>query len=252
MKKSLIYKSITIIAALLIVVAGIFLFRRFSENEKKDATPENNPGTVDILSDESFGKTNIPVLEEPEKIPAETNPKPEATAEAKKEPTLISEPAKNSDSDSLKIIDKLLSGGFQAASGRKIDTIIIHSSYDAIGSDPYSVNGVISEYKDAGVSAHYLIARGGTVYRLVRDQDIAYHAGVSRLPDGRTNVNEISLGIELINTKSGKFTESQYAALNSLIETLKVKYKIKYVLGHNQIAPGRKDDPWNFDWSKID
>jgi N-acetyl-anhydromuramyl-L-alanine amidase AmpD len=248
MKKSLIYKSITIIAALLIIAAVIFLPRRFSGKEKKNITAENNPGTADILSDESFGKANVPATEEPEKTPEKSE------AETQKE-SVTAEPPKNTDdeaSQKLVIVDKLLSGGFQAASGRKIDTIIIHSSYDAIGSDPYSVNGIISEFKSYGVSAHYLIARDGTIYRLVKESDIAYHAGVSQTPDGRTNVNDFSIGIELINTKGGKFTENQYAALNILIDSLKAKYKIKYVLGHNQIAPGRKDDPWNFDWGKLD
>lgn len=245
-------KIIYILVVLAIGAIAFFIFKSFSRESKKKISINSDENSADILSDESFGKADVSLPPQPGKTPEEANPKPEATTETKKEPAPVPEPAKNSGSDSLKIIDKLLAGGFQKASGRKIDTIIIHSSYDAIGSDPYSVSGVISEYKSYGVSAHYLIARDGTIYRLVKESDIAYHAGVSRLPDGRTNVNEISLGIELINTKDGKFTENQYAALNSLIGSLKAKYKIKYVLGHNQIAPGRKDDPWNFDWGKID
>ncbi|OGI16320.1 MAG: hypothetical protein A2Z52_02125 [Candidatus Moranbacteria bacterium RBG_19FT_COMBO_42_6] len=145
-----------------------------------------------------------------------------------------------------------MSDGFQRSSGRSINAIIIHSSYDALGNDPFDVDGLVKEYESYGVSAHYLVDRGGTIYRLVEDKNIAYHAGVSSLPDGRTNVNELSIGIELMNTKDGNFTEKQYEALNELISHIKGKYKIKYVLGHNQIASGRKDDPWNFDWKKID
>ena len=78
-----------------------------------------------------------------------------------------------------KIVNKFISWGFQKSSGRKIDTIIIHSTYDAIGNDPYSIDGIIAEYKQYGVSAHYLIGRDGTIYHLVADQNIAYHAGVS-------------------------------------------------------------------------
>jgi len=151
----------------------------------------------------------------------------------------------------LKITNKLVDFGFKQAAGRSIDTIIIHSTYDAVGGDPFSVSGVIVEYKSYGVSPHYLIGRDGTIYRLVEDKNIAYHAGVAKTPDGRTNVNEFSIGIELINTKTDKVTDAQYAALNDLIDQLKGEYKIKYVLGHNQIAPGRKDDPWNFDWKKL-
>ncbi|KKQ40354.1 MAG: N-acetylmuramyl-L-alanine amidase, negative regulator of AmpC, AmpD [Candidatus Moranbacteria bacterium GW2011_GWC2_37_73] len=86
---------------------------------------------------------------------------------------------------------------------------------------------------------------------MVTDQNIAWHAGVSKVPDGRTNVNDFSIGIEMINTKDGKYTDDQYAALNSLIVTLKKKYKIKYILGHNEIAPDRKTDPWGIEWNKV-
>lgn len=149
------------------------------------------------------------------------------------------------------IINKNISWGYQSASGRLIDTIVIHSSYDALGDDPYSVSGLIAEYKQYGVAAHYLIDRQGNIYQLVKDKNIAYHAGVSSVPDGRSNVNNFSIGIELMNTKSDKFTSKQYDSLSRLVDYLKSEYKIKYTLGHNQIAPERKDDPWNFDWSKI-
>lgn len=154
-------------------------------------------------------------------------------------------------SKSFKIIDRLVGFGFEKNSGRKIDTLIVHSSYDAIGSEPYSVSGLIAEYKSYGVSPHYLIDREGNVYRLVADQNIAYHAGESKVPDGRTNVNDFSLGVEIMTTKTDKPTSAQYAALNGLIAYLKGKYEFKYILGHDDIAPGRKDDPWNFDWSKV-
>jgi len=151
----------------------------------------------------------------------------------------------------LKVVDKLIDFGYQNIASRDIDTIIVHSSYDALGQDKFSVSGIIKEYEEYGVSAHYLISRDGTVYRLVADKNIAYHAGISKVPDGRTGVNNFSIGIELINTKTDKFTEMQYQSLKKLIIQLKNNYKIKYVLGHNQVAPGRKDDPWNFDWKKI-
>ena len=106
-------------------------------------------------------------------------------------------------------------------------------------------------YKDYGVSAHYIIDRSGKVYRLVDENNIAYHAGVSQVPDGRKNVNTFSLGVEIINTKSEPPNSNQYSALNDLTKYLKKKYDLKYILGHNQIAPDRKDDPWNFNWKKI-
>lgn len=151
----------------------------------------------------------------------------------------------------MKIVNKLMSSGFQKATGRKIDTVIVHSSYCAVGADPFDVGCVIGEYKDYGVSAHYLIGRDGTVYRLVDEKNIAWHAGVAKVPDGRTDVNSFSIGIEIINTKSDKFSSDQYSALNKLLAQIKSEYSIKYILGHDQVAPGRKDDPWNIDWDKV-
>lgn len=158
---------------------------------------------------------------------------------------------KENENSSAKIVSKFISWGFQKSNNRKIDTIIIHSAYDAIGNDPYSIDGIIAEYKQYGVSAHYLVGRDGTIYHLVADQDIAYHAGVSKMPDGRADVNNFSIGIEMANTNEDKFTRDQYAAVNQLIVSLGKKYPIKNILGHSDIAPGRKTDPWNIDWSKV-
>jgi AmpD protein len=155
-------------------------------------------------------------------------------------------------SKTVNIQSKLVSFGFSAPNKpRTIDTIVLHSSYDAIGTDSYSVSGVIAEWKDAGVAPHYLIARDGQIYRLVKDENIAYHAGVSKVPDGRTNVNDFSIGIEILNTKTDTYTDAQYISVKKLIASLKEQYAIKYILGHDDIAPDRKSDPWNFDWKKL-
>lgn len=190
----------------------------------------------------------------PEKNEAE-RPAKEKTDVANQEKTTgeISTDLEKKNPDNPEFIKQsLVSWGFTPVSQRKIDTIIVHSSYDALGKEPYDVDGILEEYKQYGVSAHYLIDRSGNVYQLVKNNNIAYHAGASSVPDGRTNVNDFSIGIELVNTKTDKYTSPQYESLNKLIEVLSKQYKIKYVLGHDEIAPGRKDDPWNFDWKKID
>src|SRR3989339_1870866 len=92
--------------------------------------------------------------------------------------------------DEPKIINKLADWGFSKSDNRKIDTIIIHSSYNAVGSDVHDLDDIIyKEYKPYGVSPHYIISREGKIYRLVEDKNIAYHAGESKVPDGRTGVN---------------------------------------------------------------
>lgn len=171
-----------------------------------------------------------------------------------KTPEKVALPAKDDSSGAEvgKVINKLTSWGYTKATDRKIDTMIVHSSYDSLGDNPYSVSGIIDIYRQYEVSAHYLIARDGVIYRLVEDKNIAWHAGASKMPDGRTNVNDFSIGVEMINTKDGKYTDEQYDALNELIASLKNKYSIKNILGHDDIAPGRKTDPWGIEWNKVD
>lgn len=152
----------------------------------------------------------------------------------------------------LAITNRLMSTGFAVPSkARTIDTIVLHSSYNPNGGDAYGVSELVKIYESYGVSAHYLIDRGGKVYRLVEDKNIAYHAGASKMPDGRKDVNDFSIGIEMMNKEDTQYTKSQYQAVNDLVAYLKQKHAIKYVVGHGDIAPTRKTDPWNFDWKKL-
>lgn len=196
--------------------------------------------------------TEKPAEEEVVK-PEEVFPPPEEEV-SPKEKIAEKEPKQNQVLKNPPIIDRILEWGHKAPSTpRLIDTIIIHSSYDALGENPYSVDGVIYEYKLYKVAPHYLIDRRGVIYRLVEDENIAYHAGKGKMPDGRTNINDFSIGIELINTKTGSPNEIQYQSLVQLVKYLQQKYIVPLIniLGHNQIAPERKTDPWNFDWQKF-
>ncbi len=225
-----------------------------SINELPQSNEQQTPNAETQLSENSQITENKEPVVEPKKnesLKTETpsQVKPQENKETEK--TSDTNEGKELNNASGEIVSKLINWGFQAADSRNIDTIIVHSSYDAAGKDPYDIEGIIAEYKQYEVSAHYLIGRDGTIYQLVADKNIAYHAGVSKTPDGRSNVNSFSIGVEMVNTKEGKFTDAQYRALNKLIAKEKQKYKIKYVLGHDDIAPGRKTDPWNIDWSKV-
>jgi len=150
----------------------------------------------------------------------------------------------------LKIIDKTVNFGMKSVDNRVIDAIIIHSVYNASEGDKYDVDLVIKEFSHYGVSSHYVIGRDGTIYQLVREKNISYQAGKSSLPDGRTNVNSCSIGIEIITSKDSLDapTEFQIKSLTALVKDIQSRYKIKYVLRHSDIAPGRKTDPWNMNW----
>ncbi|TKC05002.1 N-acetylmuramoyl-L-alanine amidase [Pedobacter frigoris] len=106
--------------------------------------------------------------------------------------------------------------------------------------------------KKEGVSSHYLIGRDGKVVQLVNDYLRANHAGVSKWGN-ETDLNSSSIGIELDNTGSEPFSDSQINALISLLTDLKKRYNIPTAnfIGHADVAPGRKNDPKNFPWKKL-
>ena len=107
------------------------------------------------------------------------------------------------------------------------------------------------------VSSHFVISQNGRVYRLVQDNQIAWHAGKSCWGKYK-NLNKNSIGIELVN-KGHKFgyTNFKNQQLSSLIRICKKlirKYKIKKgnIVGHSDIAPLRKVDPGEkFPWEKL-
>lgn len=103
------------------------------------------------------------------------------------------------------------------------------------------------------VSAHYLIARDGTVYQLVDESKRAWHGGLSYW-GGQTDLNSASLGIELDNTGEEDFPAVQIDALVALLERVTARHAIprSNLLAHGDIAPGRKVDPnRRFPWAQL-
>ncbi|MBL8493854.1 MAG: N-acetylmuramoyl-L-alanine amidase [Rhodocyclaceae bacterium] len=103
------------------------------------------------------------------------------------------------------------------------------------------------------VSAHYLIGRDGTLYQLVDERRRAWHAGASWW-GGNRDINSASIGIELDNDGEVAFPEPQIAALLALLDDLRTRYAIPAanVLGHADVAPGRKADPSRqFPWRRL-
>lgn len=249
-----------IISSLIAILAFSLLlwgFFHFKKGQKVLVYENTDQSATNIVKDEGMENDKINTeMDEMESITepvAPNNPieKKDIGDEVVEKKVEIEMAKEKESTDSLKIKDALVSWGFASSKGRKIDTVVLHSSYNALGGDKYDLDKLIAEYQEYGVAPHYVIDREGNIFRLVKDSNIAYHAGESQVPDGRNGVNTFSLGIELINTMEDKYTASQYQAVNDLIVFLKNKYEIKYVLGHNQIAPGRKTDPWNINWSKI-
>lgn len=107
------------------------------------------------------------------------------------------------------------------------------------------------EIYTAKVSAHFLIRRDGELIQFVSCNKRAWHAGVSQWQH-RERCNDFSVGIELEGCDFETFEAAQYDTLNQLIISLKRSYPIKHIVGHSNIAPGRKTDPGPFfEWAKI-
>ena len=105
----------------------------------------------------------------------------------------------------------------------------------------------------AEVSAHYVIGREGDVYQMLNDYVRAWHAGVGKWGTV-TDLNSISLGIELDNNGKEPFTEPQIYSLLNLLDTLKRRYNIPTAnfIAHSDIAPSRKVDPSAFfPWKRL-
>lgn len=139
------------------------------------------------------------------------------------------------------------SPNFRHAEGRKVTCVIIHAT---------ATSGLDSPKEwlcdqASRVSAHYLIGLDGKILHLVHESNIAWHAGESEWC-GKDDVNAFSVGIELVNSNDGKmpYPEAQLSACASLVKDICADYSIKMedVIGHMDIAPGRKTDPADFPW----
>jgi len=102
------------------------------------------------------------------------------------------------------------------------------------------------------VSSHFLIRRDGSVTQFVPVNQRAWHAGESCF-QGRTCCNDFSIGIELEGEDNTEYTADQYDSLAFLVEQLLQTYPLlseHNIVGHSDIAPGRKTDPGPaFDWA---
>ena len=134
-----------------------------------------------------------------------------------------------------------------------IDMLILH--YTGM----VSAEAALTRLTDpaSAVSAHYLIAEDGAVWRLVPEERRAWHAGAAAWR-GRGDINSASIGIELANPGHEfgyrPFPAAQMAALIALSRDILARHPIpaRHVLGHSDVAPLRKQDPGElFDWPAL-
>jgi N-acetylmuramoyl-L-alanine amidase len=134
-----------------------------------------------------------------------------------------------------------------------VDMLVLH--YTGMRSAEAALERLCSP--EAAVSAHYLVAEDGTVWRLVAEERRAWHAGASSWR-GCSDVNGAAIGIELVNPGHEfgyrPFPEAQMAALEALCRDILARQEIpaRHVLGHSDVAPQRKQDPGElFDWPRL-
>ena len=134
-----------------------------------------------------------------------------------------------------------------------VDVLILHytgmkTAQDAIGRlrDP-----------QARVSSHYVVDEEGAIYRLVPEDRRAWHAGVS-FWRGRTGLNDVSIGIEIVNPGHEwgyrPFAPAQIRSVTALSQSILARHSIppRNVVAHSDVAPDRKQDPGElFPWPDL-
>ncbi len=146
----------------------------------------------------------------------------------------------------------------------EISMIVIHNI--SLPPNEYGGNGVIELFTNTlnpnehpyyaqiymrQVSSHFFIRRDGELIQFVSCLQRAWHAGESSWL-GRERCNDFSVGVELEGSDFEAFAAAQYSQLQNLIKALQQTYAIQHIVGHSDIAPGRKTDPGPyFDWSRI-
>ncbi len=187
----------------------------------------------------------------------------------------------------LKLIDRLmLPQSSTRPASAVVDHIVVHFCSDVIAhpDHPYDIDRQIEIFQHAPASANYLIARDGTVYRLVPEDRVAWHAGKGHLPwePALESMNQHSIGIEnfaigspadmklfgmtqaqydAFKTKHPDwvgFSDAQYAALNQLIDQIRSRHPAIlhdrfHIIGHEEWAGrARRTNPGElFDWTRL-
>lgn len=115
----------------------------------------------------------------------------------------------------------------------------------------WSAHPYFEKIRGMKVSSHFVIDREGMLTQYVSCEDRAWHAGRSSW-QGRDECNDWSVGIELEGLEGSVFEEDQYTTLVSLMDDICKVYPIRWVAGHEHVAPQRKQDPGSgFDWKRV-
>ena len=133
--------------------------------------------------------------------------------------------------------------------GATLDLIVVHG----IGLPP-EVHPFFASLAGLKVSAHVFLRRDGTMLQFVPFHARAWHAGLSSWRY-RSACNDFSIGIEVEGADEIAYEPVQYEVLAALIRALRSAYPTlapDALVGHSDVAPGRKTDPGpSFDWAQL-
>jgi N-acetyl-anhydromuramoyl-L-alanine amidase len=119
---------------------------------------------------------------------------------------------------------------------------------------PAQAHPYFAEVAGLVVSSHLCISRDGALTQYVSFNERAWHAGLSSY-NGRSACNDFSIGVELEGADTVAYEERQYRALADAVAALCAAYPTlspRRLVGHSDIAPGRKTDPGPaFDWTRV-
>lgn len=154
---------------------------------------------------------------------------------------------------SLAVIERPSPNFNERPEGRRPDILLLH--YTGMASAEAAVARLCDPA--AKVSSHYLVDEAGRIIRMVPEHLRAWHAGVGHWA-GESDINGCSIGIEIANGGhefgSPPYPDIQMRAVEALCRDILSRHPIapRRVLGHSDIAPGRKADPgeW-FDWARL-
>ncbi|MEM9425401.1 MAG: N-acetylmuramoyl-L-alanine amidase [Pseudomonadota bacterium] len=149
----------------------------------------------------------------------------------------------------MEIIDRPSPNFGSRRGGVGVDLIVLH--YTGMESAEAALERLCTP--ECEVSAHYLVAKDGALYRIVDESQRAWHAGEGSWA-GHEDINSRSIGIELDNDGTGAFDEPLMTTLEALLGDLLERHHLpaKSVIAHSDMAPERKSDPGPyFNWERL-
>ena len=143
---------------------------------------------------------------------------------------------------------------FKTVPNRQVKFIVLHATASS------TTESAVRWFKDpiSKVSAHYVIGKDGSVVQMVDLANIAWHVGKSEITvsgEHYVGLNNISIGIELVNLNDGKalYDTRQINACLTITDALSRYYDIgpDFIIGHKDCAVGRKSDPVGWDMEEF-